>query len=323
MKFFKALFTAFGCISLFILLHNYGFATLEHDLALVGWHIFPLALTFVPTLFCYSLAWFFITDRKQSSLTNAPLFIRFFFMMITSIAWNNLSPFIKILGEPIKAVMLTKHIERKSAIKSVVIYNIVHLIGTVGAFLLAALLIPFLFSVNHDVKVICFILVGVCILLASLLLTLPKFAHSLLKKKSFRKLRSMSLSLRWSFHKINVFYGTHQLALLAAILLEVTARFLEGFTFYYAFILLGEPISALSAAFLDLGRALADNVFFFIPYQVGSREIGVRFLLEKVLAVPAKGAVTVALLYRLVEIFWMIFGYILWTKEGSSAKSLK
>lgn len=322
MKFFKFLFTVFGCVSLALLLRNYGFSTLVQNLTLVGWHVFPLALTFIPTLLCYSLAWLLVTDCSNAK-SKVPLPVRFFFMMVTSIAWNNLSPFIKVLGEPIKAAMLSKHIERKSAIKSVVIYNIVHLIGTVGAFLLAAILIPFLFPVNHDVRLICFILVGVCLFLVVLLLTLPQFAHALLKKKSFQKLRAVSLSLRWSFHKIHVFYRRRHLALILAILLEIAARFLEGLTFYYAFILLGEPISALSAAFLDVGRALADNVFFFIPYQVGSREIGVRFLLEKVLAVPVRGAVTVALLYRMVEIFWMILGYILWTREGSSAKSLK
>lgn len=322
MTWLKALFSFLGFASLFYILQSYGFGNLSRDFTSIGWQIFPLSLTFIPTLLCYALAWLSVTEIS-SEQTQKSLLLPFFRMTVISIAWNNLSPFVKVLGEPVKAVLLEKYISRKRAIKSVVIYNIVHLIGTVGAFLLAALLIPFLFPVTENIRWICFTLVGICLLLTLFLFTAPRWAHGALKKRRFQRLRKVSLHLRWSFHKIQFFYRNHRAALLFSVTLEIFARFVEGITFYYAYRILQQPISALSAAFLDVGRALADNVFFFIPYQVGSREWSVGFITESVLGISATGFVTAALLYRLVEIFWMILGYILWTSAGKSAKSLK
>ena len=156
-------------------------------------------------------------------------------------------------------------VARKSAVKSVVIYNLVHLIGTVAAFLLAALLVPFLFPVSEDIRFICFSVVGICFFLGVFLFYLPAIAHGALKKRKFHCLHRVSLALRWSFHKILVFYRLHRVSLLLSIAVEILARFVEGNTFYFAFLVLGNYISPLSASFLDVGRAIADNIFFFIP----------------------------------------------------------
>ena len=64
-----------------------------------------------------------------------------------------------------------------------------------------------------------------------------------------------------------------------------------------------------------------DNLFFFIPYQVGSREGTILMLTQHVFNAGAKAAVGAAVMYRLVEICWMVFGYILWISAGSSRKS--
>lgn len=322
MTWLKAFFSIFGFASLFYILGEYGWANLLQDFTLINWHIIPLALTFIPTLFCYSIAWLLVTEipdeREKITLTG-----KFFSFTVISIAWNNLSPFLKVLGEPVKVILLNKKLTPRAATKSVVIYNIVHLIGTVSAFLLTALFIPLFFSVTNEIKWGLFLFIIITLFILLILFFFPAFARRTLKKKIFLRIRSLSLWLRWSFHKIQLFYRNQKQALLFAIFLEISARFLEGITFYYAFFLLNEPISITSAAFLDVGRALIDNLFFFIPYQVGSREWGVTFLLHNILQVPAKSIITAALLYRLVEILWMFFGYMLWIKEGSSAKSVR
>lgn len=89
-----------------------------------------------------------------------------------------------------------------------------------------------------------------------------------------------------------------------------------------AFLIIREPIALVDSAFLEVGRALADNAFFFVPYQMGSRELGISLFLREVLGSPAGGFVAAAFLYRLVEIAWMAVGYMLWITRGSSARSV-
>jgi hypothetical protein len=315
LKYWKAVFSILGLGALTLLVHDYGFDRLRHELFNAGWLTLPLLLTFVPTLLCYSVAWQLCTDSPTIALT--PRYFRF---TVISIAWNNLSPFLKILGEPIKVSLLSRHIDTKHALRSVVIYNMVHLIGTVAAFLVAALLIPPIFDPAHGVKVACYSSVGLFILIVILLIWLPKFLHRQMARRSFKRLRAANLWIRWSFRSISRFYAEKKAAFIIAVVIEVLARFIEGVTFYVAFQIVRQPMPLLNAAFLEVSRALFDNLFFFIPYQVGSREFGISVFLESVLKAPKGAFVAAALLYRLVEIAWMAIGYALWVKSGLRRK---
>ncbi|MGZ3653067.1 MAG: hypothetical protein ACXWSC_17935, partial [Bdellovibrionota bacterium] len=69
------------------------------------------------------------------------------------------------------------------------------------------------------------------------------------------------------------------------------------------------------------GRAIVDNLFFFIPYQVGSREGGIVMLAEHALGLSGAAAVSAAVFYRLVEIFWTGVGYLFWIQDENAFKS--
>jgi hypothetical protein len=99
---------------------------------------------------------------------------------------------------------------------------------------------------------------------------------------------------------------------IASIFFDTLARFIEGLTFYLAFHYISHHIPFLVATMLDVGRTFIDTFFFFIPYQIGAREEGVRFFMENVFNISSAGFVTVVLLYRVVEIFWIIIGYLIW-----------
>ncbi len=319
MSWLRWLFGALGFGSLAWIVHNYGLDRLTQELLRSGWYLVPLVLTFVPTLFCYSLAWQLVTGAEASRPGHI---LRFFRFTAISIAWNNLSPFVKVLGEPVKVTLLEEITDRKNAIRSVVIYNIVHLIGTLGAFVVAALLIPFVYPVTDTVRLSCWLSVAVFTGIAGLLFWLPRLAHGFLRCRELRSLRHAALWVRWSLHKINVFFANRGATLVAAVSLEIAARFVEGLTFWVAFQIIQEPLSLVDSSFLEVGRALTDNAFFFVPYQVGSRELGISFFLQEVLGSHAGGFVAAAFLYRLVEIAWMAIGYMLWITRRKSAKSV-
>lgn len=318
----KALFSVIGAGSFFFILNQYGFGKIAHDLSGLGWWAIPLALSFAPVAFLYGLAWFLVTPALP--LRRLPAMLP---LSAISLAWNNLSPFVKVLGEPMRVNLLDGWIPRKAAIESAVIYNLAHILGTLLAFVIGAVVILCVYPVDETIH---YSFIGIGIAAFALLLGvyyLPQFAgHKRRRRKPgvkpsfFAKAR---FYLRWSFSKMRMFSRRYPARFYAAVLVETLVRFVEGITFYVAFKSMRAPVSVLSASLLDVGRALLDNAFFFIPYQVGSREGGILLIARNVLHIEDSSVVSATVFYRLVEIFWMALGYLMWLaiQRGSSRKS--
>lgn len=311
-------FSLLGIASFFSILNSFGFAKLWENLQGLGWWTIPLALSFLPVVSCYAFAWLLVTP-------SAPFraFPRFIAHSVISVAWNNLSPFVKVLGEPVRVMLLEKSMGRKQAIESTVLYNLVHMYGTLAAFVFGAAALMLIYPVPSAYRTGFFSLIFVVGALLAILYAAPRLLKRRKRgKKTPTFLNKVSFWLRWSGAKIRIFSRQHPGRFWSAVLMEIVARFVEGVTFYIAFSAMGDPISVLEASLLDVGRALMDNVFFFIPYQMGSREAGILLLTDQVMHAGVKTAVSAAILYRLVEILWMGIGYILWIKPGSSNKSV-
>lgn len=314
----KWLSGAFGFICLYYILSQYGFGQIAKDIEGLGWWAIPLVLSSLPVLTLYGLAWWLVTPSL--GVSTIPNFVRF---TIITIAWNNLSPFVKILGEPIKVLLLERYIPRKDALKSLLLYNLVHIYGTIAAFLIGAISILAFYPTSGRVRWGFTAIIVIAILLFKLLYFTPYWLKkgARKKKKKISFWLKLSFWMKWSNSKIRIFYKKHPYRFLLSVFLETLSRFVEGGTFYIAFLALGDRIGILEATLLDVSRALFDNLFFFIPYQVGSREGTILMLTQHVFNSGAKAAVGAAVMYRLVEICWMVFGYILWISAGNSRKS--
>jgi hypothetical protein len=119
------------------------------------------------------------------------------------------------------------------------------------------------------------------------------------------------------------FYKNNPRVFFLSLFFDIIARFIEGLSFYFGFYLIKHPISLLSSSLLDVGRTFVDTIFFFVPYQIGTREEGVHFFMEKILAVDSKGFLTAVFLYRFIEIFWILIGYIIWVSTKRSSKEAR
>ena len=314
----KALFGAVGLGSLAIIFHSYGLEKLAQDVLGLGWWSIPLALSFIPVAFCYGLAWLLMLPELP--LSRAFLFCR---LSLVSVAWNNLSPFVKVLGEPMRVMLIEPLVSRKIAIRSVVLYNLVHTLGTIAALLLGALITLFYFPVSPDLRIGFLAVVALLGALFVALYFLPGYRGRGRKSGRAAWLLRLRFWLRWSFSKIRVFSRLYPTRFWLAVFCETIARFVEGLTFYLAFLALREPLPFLHCSLLDIGRALMDTVFFFIPYQVGSREAGMVLFTHHVLHEGERSAVGAAVIYRLVEVLWILLGYLLWIYESRSARSSK
>ncbi len=312
----KSAFGLAGVCCFILVLGNYGFTQLLENILTLGWWSLPLALSWAPVVICYALAWQLITPEFKSRH-----FGILFRLSIISVAWNNLSPFVKVLGEPVRLMMLRRWMNPKSAAKSMVLYNIVHVMGTLLAFFFGAIALLIFFPLREDLRTGLLALTVISPLLAIALFYLPHWVRGRGKTAHRNKLVVAGFWLRWSFSKIRIFSNKHPARFWFSVLLEVAARFIEGLTFYVAFLALNTPVGIWESAILDVGRALLDNVFFFIPYQVGSREGGIVLLAEYAFHISPAAAVSGAVMYRLVEILWMGVGYLLWIMESKDSRS--
>lgn len=309
----KVAFGLLGITSFYFILHSYGISKVAADISRLGLWSIPLALSFIPVVTCYALAWLLVTPKLGVSAL--PRFVLF---SVMAVAWNNLSPFLKFLGEPVRVLMLERTTGRKAAIQSTVLYNIAHLYGTLAAFIVGAVAILWLYPVPQTFRTGFIALIVVAILTIGFLYAMPKLIPAKKRRRKRTAASKLSFWIRWSSSKVRIFSRRHPIRFWIATLFEFVARFVEGITFYVGFAAMGNPVTPFQAALLDVGRALLDNIFFFIPYQVGSREAGVVFLTEHVMRAGAELAVSAALLYRLVEILWMGAGYLLWVSASKS-----
>lgn len=314
----KIIFTLVGLGSFTWILHGYGLDRVANDLLSLGWWSIPLVLSFLPVAFLYALAWMLVTPAMP--VRSAGTFLYF---SIISVAWNNLSPFVKMLGEPLRVLLLERRIGRKAALESMVLYNLVHVLGTLVAFVLGAALLLFLYPVTDTVRITFLSLIAITAALVLLVYFLPQLGRLIGRSRNRGFTAKLRFWLRWSFAKMRIFSSRYPTRFWVAVFLEVLVRFVEGITFYVAFYALGQTIRPLEAALLDVGRALVDNAFFFIPYQVGSREAGILLLSDNVMHLGAASVVSAALFYRLMEIFWMGTGYLLWIRESKSRRSVR
>ncbi len=328
MKWGRMIFGLLGVLALGYMIFDYGADVLLKDFRSASWDSVFLVLTFIPTLFCFSVAWLCVTAVKgrRFSLSNIWWFLK---MTTASIAWNNMTPFLKVGGEPAKVAMLGNQVAPRDAVTSVIVYNVIHMGATVFAVVLAAFLIPFFFATNPVASRVCFLFgfLGL-VLLVAVVVTPMIWPSSLRLRFSFKArwkrivwLRKFIIGLNWSVRYTRFFYRRHKFLFAFSFFLEVIARFIEGLTFYLAFKIMNYSIPFLTAAFLDVGRTFADIVFFFIPYQVGGREQSVLWMMKDIMDIDPRGYLAAVFMYRFVEVVWAIVGYFFWIGLSKRGKS--
>jgi hypothetical protein len=330
MKKYKTIFFALvmgtlGLLSLLQIIRNYGVHLFVDEINQAGHLLVVLVLTFIPTLLCYALAWMLATDHKNMprELGNIKKFAIYNQFTVISIAWNNLTPFFKVGGEPLKYLLLLKYLSKKEALASTINYNIIHLASTAFCFFITSLFLVFFYHIPNEIRPY---LLGFCLSLLFVVLFcffVVRTQFLLVGLKRFRIMKIVIVSFKIVLRRLISFYQRNPLAFVFSFFFDMLARFIEGLTFFFGFYLIKHPISYISSTLLDVGRTFVDTLFFFIPYQIGSREKGVHFFMEKILELDSKGFLTAVFLYRLVEICWIIIGYIVWASTRISSIEAK
>lgn len=320
--FVKIIFALFGFVSLVYIVYQYGLENIVKEIQRSGFLLIFLTLTFIPTLFCYAISWLLATNQKKLNrrmpiIKKMYLFVKF---TVISIAWNNMTPFFKIGGEPLKYMMLTKYLPKHDAMASTINYNVIHLLATAVSFIITALILILFYKLPLATFYFILGFVGV---IPFALFFLSKAMHMIklkyFKRYYFRLYRFISINVKLSIKRMLAFYKNDPVNFVFSLLFDLAGRFIEGATFFLAFYLIKQPVSFLSSSLLDVGRTFIDTAFFFVPFQIGAREEGVEFFMRNILMLDPKGFLTVVFLYRFVEIIWMVIGYIIWASGSNSS----
>lgn len=301
----KILFALMGGVGLHLILRDFGYTRILRDIGSLGLKFVPIALSFTFLFGCLSLAWWVLLGRR----------ISYFYLFLVSLvanAWNNIGPVSKSLGEPTRVLLLTGRMPVREAVRSMMLYNLAQAMGTMLTFGLGAALAPLLFDLSNNAFTVTVASAILSIIINGIAL-LWIFSRPKGRKPPTRgrTLRSLLHWLRWISHQLRKYTRLYPWRYFTAVGLTATGRLSEGLVFFAIFQALGHPLSLTESIAVDVGRGIADNIFFFVPYQLGTREFSIAFITQSILGRGEEVAVAASLVFRLAEISWIVLGFLI------------
>jgi hypothetical protein len=310
---------ALGLGGLHLLLRDFGYARILSDIEGLGFSFLPIALCFLIPFTFQSLGWKVLVQGWR-----AATFPYLYLVTVVAFAWNNLGPVSKSLGEPTRVMLLRDRLPLREALRSMMLINLAQSMGSLLVFSLGAALAPLFFTLS-DTAFWVTVVSALGAMAVNVLILIWVLRGASRVPSRGRRLRSIRHWLRWVAHQLRKYTRAHPWRYALSLCLCACSRVSEGIVFYVIFRALHSPLSFWESIALDTGRGIADNAFFFVPYQLGAREYSLVFLTESVLHTGTDTAVAASIIFRLGEISWIVLGFLLglWLmrrRKESSAK---
>lgn len=247
-------------------------------------------------------------------------FFRSYAINVAAFAINYLTPFASIGGEPYKIVAASQWMGAQNAAASTLNFRLVHMQAHALIFLtgvaLAFALLPVGAIATPVLAVMAIVLVvlngllfavhreGVVERLFDLMSRIP-FVNRLTKRLEPRRDALIEID-----RQLVAFHHSHPARYYAALAAEYFARVLSMLEFYIIARAVGTPVTFGTAFLIGGFSSLVVNLFFFMPFNVGSKEGGL-YLIFAALGLPARLGVAAAVLSRLREFAWIGIGLLL------------
>lgn len=288
------------------------------ELRLVNVRFFLLiAVTFIAYLMV-TLAWKLSFYRFPGHISTAMLFI------IRQIGESlaQINPTNVIAGEALKAILLKrKNIPYKDSIVSLTISRFLVLFSALTLIMIGVYLffdqLKFMAGTVSLVVMIALMFSLLVFLLYRLssgkgILSMPVKILALLNRR-FPSLKGIAGSI----DKMNEadgelidFYKTKKGNFIIAFILSFTSWLMGAFEFYVILYLLGLQATFLSCIAIEVGVMVFKGIGAFVPGQIGIEEYASKMMLEFV-GVPGSGVwVTVSILRRARQLFWIGVGFV-------------
>lgn len=315
-----AFFTA-GAIAFAVLIARAGPRQLLADVREAGWAVPAIVAVYGAVYTLNTIAWK-LTMIEEPRLP----FGRAWVVNVAAFSINYLTPFASIGGEPFKIVAASQWMGPRNGAASVLNYRLVHMQAHILVFLTGVLLAFFLLPAGTIATPILLILLVVLTLIGALLVAVHREGvierlFDLAERIPILNRFVLSFEPRRSglvevdrqlieFHRSSPgrYYG--------ALAMEYSARVLSMLEFFFIARGVGHPVGFGTAFLIGGFSSLVVNLFFFMPFNVGSKEGGLAVIFAA-LGLPARIGVAAAVVSRLRELSWIAIGLILvlWTRR--------
>jgi len=282
-----------------------------------GWVLLPIMLVQLGVYSLNAWSWWLLFDPTQVR----PSYLRTLGISVTGFALNFITPVVNAGGEPYRVAVLTPELGLRRATGSVLGYVMVHAVSSLllwlGAILATLLFLPHpgigtpvLFGAATLVVVALAVVLsghrdGVVVRLAALLSTLR-----------FRRWSAWLEARRDAFAAIDAelvaLWRDRPNRLVGAIAADTLSRLVGALEFFLIGLALGIPLAFTTSLAMWGLLALAMNLFFIFPWELGSREASI-YGVTHLAGAPIEIAALAVVVGRVRELTWAALGMIvLW-----------
>ena len=299
------------------LIARIGVGRLVSDATRTGWMFIPIVLLYALVYACSALAW-----QLTMGDSNRPSFWRTYAVLISAGALNFLTPLINAGGEPFRVAALAPWLGKRRAAGSLILHRMLHSFTYVLVWFTAVGLAFALLpretptAVFASLGVVALVLVGIIALFVSAHRSgvLERILNWLNRVPLLRRLggalepkRALLVELD---EQITEFYHRQPGRFVQAILLEYLSRCIFMLELVLIVASLGFGLSYLLAFTIGGLEAIAGNVLFLVPFEIGARE-GAYYLLFKLFGLDPQLGLYTSIVGRVRDFAWIAAGLLL------------
>ncbi|MEG1585831.1 MAG: lysylphosphatidylglycerol synthase transmembrane domain-containing protein [Bacteroidales bacterium] len=309
---------AFGISALLFMVYKIGMDVIWDNLKQTGWWFGAIIGVWGVVYLINALSWYIII--REDTTEKIP-FLAVFKFTVSGYALNYITPMGLAGGEPYRIMELRRYMPTEKATANVILYAMMHVCSHFFFWLTAAILIAWLVPVSVAVSIALTVIVTACIVLIilffrgykqGLVIRLTRIAGNL--PFIGKKIRNMKESTRDRLtlidNQIRDLRGKRVKAFYGSLLLEYIARLVNCIEILIIVYALGEHASYIDALIIVALSSLFANLLFFSPMQLGTREGGL-YLAFKTLGIVPGISISVSLITRIRELFWIMIGILL------------
>jgi hypothetical protein len=311
----QLLFFAAGVTALAILVIRANPQELVNDVRDAGWTVPAIVAVYGIVYVLNTLAWR-LTMIEPPRMS----FGRAWVVNVAAFAINYLTPFASIGGEPFKIVAASQWMGPRNGTASVLNYRLVHMQAHLLVFLTGVVLAFVLLPAGTIATTLLIVMAAILLLLIALLVAvhregmierlfdlggrIPLLNRFVLRFEPRRGALIEVDRQLIAFHRASPgrYYG--------ALLTEYAARVFSMTEFFIIARGVGHPVTFGTAFLIGGFSSLVVNLFFFMPFNVGSKEGGL-YVIFAALGLPARLGIAAAVISRLREITWIAIGLLL------------
>ena len=317
-------FFAAGAVALAVLVIRAGPRELLADVEEAGWAVPAIVGVYGLVYTLNTLAWRLTMIEKP----RLP-FIRAWAVNVAAFSINYLTPFASIGGEPFKIVAASQWMGARNGAASVLNYRLVHMQAHILVFLTGVILAFFLLPAGTVATSLLIMLTLVLLVIGALLLAVHREGvierlFDLASRVPVLNRFAIRLEPRRSAlvevdRQLIAFHRSSPMRYYGALFVEYSARVLSMLEFFIIARGVGHPVSFGTAFLIGGFSSLVVNLFFFMPFNVGSKEGGLAVIFAA-LGLPSRLGVAAAVVSRLRELSWIGIGLllVLWTRRRVS-----